>query len=354
MTSRMALFPATGAFTPRAGTGTLSLGAISTITNDTYYNAWPVVVQTADDALAVGYTKGFTHHADNVGNMKIKRSVDGASTWTSEIQGYYDLATPRWVSIVGLTTLSTGRMIATLFRDNYAVAGTGEAGVVYSDDHGLTWTDWIDVPNSFTEQAFAAGAVVELGNGDLLIPIEGSNTGISVANRSCFTLRSSDGGLTWGSEVSVRDYSDDTRPYYETCLLLLDNGELIAIHRTSELAGTHYIQRSTDQGATTGGWGAPSAIFSGYGKPNTIQASSGTLIAVTRRNSDAACVAFTSTNRGVTWGSAFVIESGMFEMEYGCPVELSLGSYLIVYGTQPTSSISNSDIKQAFVTETIA
>lgn len=342
-----------GAFARNTGTGVLSVGSGATITDDTYYNSWPVICRNGTD-LVLGYTKAISHHEDDSGNFVAKISTNSGSSWGSEIPAYSDVVTPLFSSVMGLTTLASGRILAVLWRDDSDTSGTGEAGVVYSDDDGVTWSSWIELTNGFTQEAFGAGAAVQLANGDILVPIEGSNSGQSIADRSCHTVRSSDDGVTWGSEVTVRNYVTDTRPYYETCLMLLDNDELIAIHRTSGGTGTHYIQRSTDQGATAGGWGTPSAIFDGYGKPNTIQASSGTLISVTRRNSDAACVAFTSTDRGVTWSSAYVIDSTMFEQEYGAPVELSLGSYLVVYGSQPSSSISNSDIKQKAVTETLA
>ena len=336
-----------------AGTGSLTAGSITAITSDGYYNAWPVICRAANGNLVMGYTKSFSHHQDNIGNMKIKTSSNNGSTWSSEIQGYYDL-TPRWVSIIGLTKLSTGRLIASLWRDVYTVSGSGDVGIVYSDDHGATWSDWIDVPHGFTQEAFSAGSVVELSNGDVLLPIEGSNVGDAIINRSSHTVRSTDQGLTWGSEVTIRNYVTDTRPYYETTLLLLDNGELIAIHRTSDSAKQHYISRSTDQGATSGNWGAPTLAFAGWGKPGVIQASSGTLIAITRRNTDSSAVAFTSTNRGSSWSGPTVLDATMYEMEYGYPIELALGSYLIVYGYQPTSSTTVSHIKQVAVTETIA
>lgn len=335
------------------GTGVLSVGATADITNDTYYNAWPAVIKNDSD-LVLTYMKAFTHHEENSGNMKIKVSSNSGSTWGSEIQGYYDTFTPWFASPMGITRLSSGRLIVSLWRDQVGVSGSGEAGIVYSDDDGATWSPWVAATNSFTQEAFSAGAVVQLGNGDLLLPIEGSNTGDPIANRSCHTVRSTNNGATWGSEVTVRNYATDSRPYYETTLLLLDNGELIAIHRNSAGTGTHYIQRSTDQGATTGNWGAPASAFTGYGKPHAIQGASGTIIVGSRRNSDAAAVVRTSIDRGATWSSEYVIDATMTESEYVCPVELSLGSYLVVYGSQPSSSTSNSDIKKVTVTETLS
>lgn len=332
-------------------TGGLTVGTITTILNDTYYNAWPVICRNGSD-LVLGYTKGITHHTENSGNMKVKISSNEGTTWGSELQGYFDTVTPFWSSIIGLTTLSTGRIIASVWRDQVGVSGSGEAGIVYSDDDGATWSSWIAATNGFTQEAYSAGAVIELANGDLLLPIEGSDSGDPVLNRSSHTLLSTDEGLTWGSEVTIRDYATDTRPYYETTLVLLDNTDILAIHRTAaDSPGTHYISKSTDDGAT---WGAPVAEFAGFGKPGVIQGSSGTLIAVTRGNDPSETVAYTSLDRGDTWSSPVVLDDTPFEMEYAYPVELSEGSYLVVCGYQPTSSDSNSDIKQVLVTETMA
>lgn len=340
------------------GTGVLTVGTITTVTDDTYYNAWPVNCRAANGNYVLGYTKAFTHHEENSGNMKVKTSSNTGSSWSAEIQGYFDVTTPWWASIIGLTTLTkapyAGRIVASLWRDQVGVSASGEAGIVYSDDNGATWSSWIAATNGFTQEAFSAGAVVELENGDLLLPIEGSNSGQNVLHRSSHTVRSSNGGATWGSEVTIRNYVTDTRPYYETTLLLLDNGELIAIHRTSAGTGTHYISRSTDQGATTGNWGAPTSAFDGYGKPGAIQGSSGSIIVVTRRNADADAIAYTSIDRGATWSSAVVLDATMNESEYGYPIETALGSYLVHYGSQPTSSTSNADIKQVVVTEGLA
>ena len=121
--------------------------------------------------------------------------------------------------------------------------------------------------------------------------------------------------------------------------------------RTSGGAGTHYL---SDEHRRRGDVGRARRVFDGYGAPSTIQANTKTLVAVTRRNSDAAAVAFTSIDRGAAWGRASVLDATMYQMEYGCPVQLLDGRLLIVYGSQPTSSITNADIKQVYVTEGLA
>lgn len=336
-------------FVPTPWTGVLSLGAITSVTDDTYYNAWPVNCRMANGNILLAYTKALTHHAENSGNAVAKISTDDGATWSSESSIYFDIVTPLWATVMGVSTISTGRVFATLWKDDTATTGTGQAGIVYSDDNGGSWTSWIDLSNGFTQEAYGTGPVVEDPlTGHLLVTIEGSNSGDPIANRSCHTLRSTDGGATWGSEVVVRDY--DTRPYYESKLGWIDE-QLVVIHRTSGLTGTHYMQRSLDRGATAGGWTTPVAVFDGFGAPSWTRSISRTLFVVTRRNSDSAAVAFASLDGGATWSGDQVLDDTMYEMEYGCPLDTLDGRLVIHYGYQPTSSISNSDIKQVYVTE---
>lgn len=329
-----------------ARSGVLTPGTISTITDDSKYNAWPVVCRLHNGNLLLAYTKGDGHHLDNTGRPVCKISTNDGASWGSEVTIYDDPSL--WVSIMGISQVASGRVFAVLWRDNYAVSGTGQSGLCYSDDNGATWTTWATLTNGFTQESYGAGPVLEVAAGNLQLTIEGSNSGQAIANRSSHTLKSTDGGSTWPTEVTVRNYVTDSRPYYESKLVLLDTLTMLCMHRTSGGTGTHYISSSADSGAT---WGAPVSAFSGYGAPSTIQASWGTLVTVTRRNSDAACVAFTSIDRGATWSAGVALDATMFEMEYGCPVQTLDGRYLVVYGSQPTSALTNSDIKQIYVTE---
>lgn len=330
-------------------TGVISVGAIVTVTDDTKYNAWPVACRMANGKILLGYTKGNTHHLDNtgkaVGRIAATDEAAIAGTWGAEAD-IYDHAS-LWATVMGLATLSTGRIIATLWRDNQSSSGTGEAGSVYSDDNGLSWSSWVDITNGFSQEAYGAGPAVELANGDILVTIEGSNTGQSIANRSSHTVKSSDGGSTWGGEIVVRNYVTDTRPYYESKLVRINASKLLCVHRTSGGTGTHYISTSTDEGAT---WGAPVSQFAGYAAPSTIILRSGALIVGTRRNSDGTVIAYSSIDNGATWSAGTSVDATMFEMEYACPVQLRDGRVLLFYGYQPSASTSNADIKSALLT----
>lgn len=332
------------------GEGTVTAGSPSTITDDTKYNAWPTVARLTENRLIIAYTKADSHHGDNTGKAVVKIGAeDGAGTvsWGSEITAYDHPSL--WVSAFGVARVSTGRVFLTLWRDNFSSSGTGEAGIIYSDDDGATWTDWADLTNGFTQESYGAGPVCEMPDGDLLVTIEGSNSGQAIANRSSHTLRSTDGGVTWGGEVTVRNYVTDTRPYYESRLLLLDNDVLQCYHRTSASTGTHYLSESTDFGMT---WGAPVAIVDGYGAPNTAQASTGTVFFSTRDNATADTILYTSTDRGATWDSGTIIATST-EMMYACPVEsLRTGEVYVVLGDEVSSS--NCDIDIVIVTEDVS
>lgn len=330
------------------GTGVLSVGSTVTITDDSKYNAWPTICWMQDGHLLLVYTKGDSHHADNTGKAVCRvgtLALDGTISWGPEVTIYDHPSL--WTSAQGVASISTGRVFVSVWYDNYSASPTGVAGVVYSDDFGATWSSFITLTSTFTQDSYTAGPVVELQNGDLLIPIEGTASG-SIANRSSHLLRSTDQGLTWGSEATISNYATASEPRYETNLLLLEDLSLLAIHRTSGGTGTHKTQTSTDGGAT---WSAVSSAFSGYGAPGVIQASTRSVIVITRKNSDASVIAFVSRDKGATWDSGTSIATGMTEMEYGKALELPDGRLFVVYGSQPSGSTSNADIKGTFVTE---
>lgn len=333
------------------GNGALTVGASSTISNDSRYLAWPVICRLNDGRLFLGCTSGADHHTTQDGTCVGKfgtENPDGTITWGSEFTIYNHPSL--WTAIYGVSQISTGRIFATLWRDTApGTSNDGEAGLVYSDDDGATWSAWVDLhtPSGFTLESFSAGHVVELTNGDLIVPIEGANTGEGI-NRSCKSLRSTDGGTTWGSAVNVRLYSDDTRPYYETNFVLLTSGRILAVHRNvNDAVGDHYINASDDNGAT---WGTPWVAFEGMGKPNCIQLSTGTLIATTRQHSSWLTWAYTSVDDGETWIGPVVVDASTDDMMYAATVELFDGRILCVYSLERSST--NADILQAYLTET--
>jgi hypothetical protein len=331
------------------GTGILAVGSIATVTDDSSYNSWPQACRLRDGRLMIAYNRSAGHNTDNSGRTVGKiatENLDGTLTWGSEFEIYNHASL---VSVpYGLAQISTGRIFASIQQYDIAVTNYS-AIIVYSDDDGATWSSPIDLtPTSgLTVGALCSGRVVEMRDGSLRQLVEGSAS--SLTTRSTRIMSSTDGGATWGDPVYVHNYATDSVIAVEPDLLLLDDGSLLAIWRTSATVSTHAASRSTDGGAT---WGAKFNIFGGWGAPRMIQASTGTLIAITRANSGAAGIAFTSMDRGATWDAGTVFDSTMTEFEYGCPVEMRDGRVLVVYGEQPTGSTSDSNIKVVPLTET--
>lgn len=329
------------------GSGSVSVGSPSTLVNTSDYNAWPVNCLLRGGYKLKAWTRGSEHHGSNTGRaLGLIQAPDG--THGSEFTIYDDASL--WVTVMGVSQMPTGRVLAVLFRDNAGSPGTGEAGFVSCDDIDAatpTWSTWQALPNAFTAEAFGAGPFIALPNGEWVVPIEGRDSGDGDLEHSSHLLRTNDEGATFTEEV-IRDFATDSRPYYESKLLLLDDETTMALHRTSAGTGTHYVQFGS---RTATGWSAPAAAFDGCGSPNCIQASTGTIFAGTRKNSNSAAAFAASTDRGATWATVTELDATMYESEYACPVEDEDGRILWDYGYQVTSSITNSDIKEVYTTE---
>lgn len=329
------------------GRGDITVGDISTVTDDTKYNAWPSIARMQDGRLILVYTKGDTHHLDETGKAVAKIGTEilgGDVSWGTEADVYDDPSV--WVSATGVAVLSTGRVIVSGFYGAYASNPLDGAFITYSDDDGATWSSIVVVNSTLSSYSYGSGGVVELANGDLLQCVEGKNTGDTYSRM--VVLKSTDQGATWGSQVTI---ATGTRNYYEACPILLDDGSLLVMLRTSDAAGDIYQSTSTDDGAT---WSAPTLAFAGHGQPNIIQLPSGTLLSLTRENKTTGTGgtwAYTSVDRGVTWSAAIDVDLTPYEMEYADAVQLLDGRILGVEGYQPTSSTSNSDIKQVYMLE---
>jgi Neuraminidase (sialidase) len=342
LTRRLLLAAGGGGFAVTLPTGAVAVGAISTITDNAKYNAWPAVARMANGSLLVVYASGNSHNADNTSNVAGKISSDEGATWGTE----FTVADETLGAInPGICTLASGRVLVTYNLFNFPNSIPDAIRVRYSDDNGSTWSSAYTVNSTFTDWTANGGRPAQLGGGTVLLTLYGMDTTDTFASTHLFT--SSDDGATFGSESTLADGDTDSRHYYEPALLLLNTGDVLCLMRTTGGTGNTYQKRSTDSGAT---WSAAAIAFAGYSTPHAIQTTVGTLIAGVRGNAAAQVEAFTSINSGTTWTSQGDIDATMFEMEYACPVELLDGRVLMVYGSQPTSSTTNSDIKQAYLT----
>jgi hypothetical protein len=338
-----------------------SISAPTTITDNTKYNAWPIATYRSDGKILLVYTRADTHVADNSGVVVGRIGViaaDGESvTWGLEFEIYS--LTGRYASAFGVTRLSSGRLLVTWWvvdgTTPGGAAGTGRAGYSYSDDDGVAGT-WVvgsnlHVASGFTQDSFCAGPALELPSGDILIPIEGSDSGDPVADRWAISVLSTDGGLTFGSPVTIASFATEGRPFYETQIALMPNGDLKALSRSEPSPYGYYRNTSTDNGLT---WDTPELVVTGnVGRPTILVASSGTCMFAGRDVSSEAMRAFTTVDDFQSVQGPFTLDATMYSMMYAQPLELPTGDgrVLWLYGFQPTSSTTNCDIKSLVTVE---
>src|SRR5690606_12338157 len=117
--------------------------------------------------------------------------------------------------------------------------GSAGAWIVRSGDDGETWS----APTPITAESTALHApVVELANGDLLVPLYGTDPANTSRHRST-VVRSSDGGITWTDETVIPGPASISFP--EPFVSVLPDGSLIALLRTKgAVPQVAYLSRS--------------------------------------------------------------------------------------------------------------
>lgn len=324
-----------------AGSGVLTAGTITTITNDTKYNAWPSICRVTGDTLLLAYVKADNHNLDTSGKIVGKLSTDDGSSWGSE----FTIADVANGAINGsVMTSVSGRVICEYNEFNGTIDPPDCVRVTYSDNGGSTWSSPYTVDTSFTTQVAApASRPFQLPDETILLPVYGYNGG----NWSSAVLFSTDDGATFGGQVTMANGTADGRNYFEPSLCAVGDGTLIGQYRTVD-AGNMYQNTSTDGTA----WSATAVAYGGYSPSNVYRRATGTLVATVRGNAAAKLQAFTSIDDGASWDDQGILDSTSYtELEYACAIDRLDGDILVVYSVQPSAALTNADIKTVIVAE---
>lgn len=328
-------------FAPPTGNGVLTAGAITTIIDDSKYNAWPSLCRVEGSTVVMAYVKADNHNLDTSGKIVGRTSTDDGDSWGPEVV-IADVV--NGCINPGLLTTSSGRILCEFNEFNGSIDPPDCVRVVYSDDSGGTWSSPYTVDTSFTTQvASPASRPVQLADDTILLPIYGYNGG----DWSSAVLFSTDDGATFSGQVTMANGTADGRNYFEPSIGV-SGSTLIGHYRTVD-AGNMYQNESVDGGAT---WNATAIAFGGYSPSNVYRRTTGTLVATVRGNAAAKLQAFTSIDDGASWDDQGILDSTSYtELEYACALDRLDGSILVVYSVQPTGSTSNADIKTVVVTE---
>lgn len=241
---------------------------------------FPSGVRLADGRVLVVYREGLAH-VRSVGRILAVESADDGLTWSEPrviVDTVYDDRDPM------LVQLSSGDLLLNWFQINWAVQPWECPAVLVtrSTDGGASWEKPVAVQSEMqqeTDQRWRRyraghiathGQILELPDGDLLVPVYGVFPGDH--DHSASVVRSTDGGLTWPAENEVVLGRKPGRGYVEPVLTLLPGGQVTALLRTDEEAE---LARSDDNGLT---WTEPELCGLYASSADTITLSDGSVL----------------------------------------------------------------------------
>jgi len=293
--------------------------------------------------------RGRRTHADPTTRTCLLRSRDAGGTWFSHVtpdaQGGNGTAIARLAD--GTLVVNAYHHLFAPLADRARFAGRprqaavdwlgmvragGGVFMTRSGNDGYTWEcprhipepeDWPDVA--------CHGAVLELPDGDLLLPVTArrgeGQAALGVA------LRSADCGYTWGDPVVITGEPVPTdTDFHETRLLMCPSGGILAMHRTP--SGNYWRNTSADGG---GSW-SPSEetpIWCGASSPADLRVLADGRVLLTRgyRREPFGVRAYVSEDEGATWSPEIVLRDDGPDPDVGYPgtAQLAEGSLLTVY-----------------------
>lgn len=284
-------------------------------------------------------------HIDMKSRGSLVRSRDGGKSWDPATKSTICPQAGGGIQDPSIRRLRDGTWIANYFQwtvggaDDYPIAHpwlqsasadhfswTTGTFTTRSTDGGRTWEDPVTVPTPTGNATSTSDPILELPNGELLIPIEmeapGERTKTGVA-------RSTDGGRTWDDARVVAHDPLNHFSFHETGLLYHPSGKVIAMHRAHQVGEVEYgwylyQNESRDGGRTwsplkkTNIWGHPANL--------TLLDSGHILCVYGYRRPPYGVRACLSRDEGATWDVAneFILRADGIDGDVGYPTSVQL------------------------------
>jgi hypothetical protein len=218
--------------------------ATRTADRNTYF---PTIERLRNGDLIVVYYDS-PEHASPAGRISIVRSADEGRTWSAPAVA---IDTPLDDRDPSVMQTRSGALLLTFFSPGSSTGVTGAAGVFVarSDDDGRSWSAPVQADTGLDKAATTA-KIVELDNGDLLLPVYGAVPGYARSS----VLRSTDGGRTWPRSGEVRIASAAEVDLVEPVIGNLGSGRLVVLMRAEGLDNFTRESHSSDGGRS---WSEP-------------------------------------------------------------------------------------------------
>jgi len=292
--------------------------------------------------------RGFHVHFDPTTRTSLLRSTDNGNTWHSHVTP--DTAGGNGTAI---NQLRDGRIVINNFRWVFATADEKHkieglprmaeverfgmfvalAGVfiLASRTAGYTWEAPQRLAMPALERPSTAGRIVELEDGSLLLPLNGSPKDNAAVG--AYAARSTDGGASWPTLATVAAQTAATA-FQELRLQPLPGGRILAMMRTPK---SNFFQAHSVDGGRT--WSAPemTPIRCAGSSPGDLclLGDGRVLFTYGHRRPPYGVRACLSEDGGKTWdiGNEFVMRDDGLDRDMGYPSSQQLedGSILTVY-----------------------